>query len=138
MVDRDLVLKKLAFIETRVRELQTLARLDLLESDIREERFVVHTLQLAAQAAIDVASHIVSDDRLGEPRTNAELFELLHRAGWLGPDLTRAMRNLAGFRNIVVHGYEDVALGVVRDIVRDRLPDLLGFAAAIGDRLGRR
>lgn len=138
MVDRDLVLKKLAFIETRVRELRTLARLDLLESDIREERFVVHTLQLAAQAAIDVASHIVSDDRLGEPRTNAELFELLHRAGWLGVELTRAMRNLAGFRNIVVHGYEDVALGIVRDIVRDRLPDLLGFAAAIGDRLGRR
>lgn len=27
------------------------------------------------------------------------------------------MRSLAGFRNIVVHGYEDVALGVVRDIL---------------------
>lgn len=138
MVDRDLVLKKLAYIETRVQELKTLSRLDALETDIREERFVVHTLQLAAQAAIDVASHIVSDDRLGEPRTNAELFELLHRAGWLGPELARSLRNLAGFRNIVVHGYEDVSLDIVRDIVRNHLPDLLEFSATIGGRLGRR
>ena len=89
MVDRDLVLKKLAFIETCVRELRTLARPDLLENDIREERFVVHTLQLASQAALDVASHIVADERLGEPRTNAQLFELLCRANWLDPELTR-------------------------------------------------
>ncbi|HMM50784.1 MAG TPA: DUF86 domain-containing protein [Burkholderiaceae bacterium] len=135
MVDRDLVLKKLGFIETRVTELRTQARLDTIDHDIREERFVVHTLQLAAQAAIDVASHIVSDDRLGEPRTNAELFELLHRAQWIGPELTRSMRNLAGFRNVVVHGYEDVALGIVKDIVRNRLGDLVDFAAAIRGKL---
>lgn len=67
MVDRDLVLKRLAFIETCVSELRTLARLDILEQDVREERFVVHTLQLAVQAALDAASHIVSDERLGEP-----------------------------------------------------------------------
>ncbi|MCD6671532.1 MAG: hypothetical protein LT106_01635 [Burkholderiaceae bacterium] len=58
MVDRDLVHKKLAFIETCIAELRSLARLDAIDDDIREERFVVHTLQLAAQAAIDVASHI--------------------------------------------------------------------------------
>ena len=131
MVDRDLVHKKLAFIETRVAELHSLARLDAIDDDIREERFVVHTLQLAAQAAIDVASHIVSDERLGEPRTNAELFELLHRARWIDANLSRSMRNLAGFRNIVVHGYEDVALEIVKDIVRNRLVDLLDYVAAI-------
>ncbi len=139
MVDRDLVLKKLASIETRVAELRTLARLDAIDDDIREERFVVHTLQLAAQAAIDVASHIVSDDRLGEPRTNAELFELLQRAQWIAPALGRSLRNLAGFRNVVVHGYEDVDLGIVKDIVRHRLADLVEFAIAVRDRLqGRR
>ncbi|HEY0877054.1 MAG TPA: DUF86 domain-containing protein [Zeimonas sp.] len=131
MVDRDLVLKKLAFVETCVRELRTLARLDVLESDIREQRFIVHTLQLAAQAALDVASHVVSDQRLGEPRTNRELFQLLGEAGWLSPGLTAAMRNLAGFRNVVVHGYEPIDLEIVRDIVEHRLPDLLEFADAI-------
>lgn len=137
MVDRDLILKKLAFIETCVHELRTLARLDALDTDIREERFVVHTLQLAAQAAIDVASHVVSDERLGEPVSNRQLFELLERAGWLSPVLTDAMRNLAGFRNIVVHGYETVDLRIVRDVVATRLDDLIDFASSIRARLAR-
>lgn len=135
MVDRDLVYKKLAFIETCIAELRSLARLDAIDDDIREERFVVHTLQLAAQAAIDVASHIVSDERLGEPRTNAELFDLLHRAQWIDRDLSRSMRNLAGFRNVVVRGYEDVALEIVKDIVRNRLVDLVDYVAAVRRRM---
>lgn len=135
MVDRDLLLKKLAFIETCVHELRTLARLDLLDRDIREQRFVVHTLQLAAQAALDAASHIVSDQRLGEPRTNRQLFELLEKAGWLSPELAAAMRNLAGFRNVVVHGYEVVDLRIVRDVVEHRLADLTQFASVVRERL---
>jgi uncharacterized protein YutE (UPF0331/DUF86 family) len=34
---------------------------------VRERRFVEHTIQIAIQAALDVASHIISDERLGEP-----------------------------------------------------------------------
>jgi uncharacterized protein YutE (UPF0331/DUF86 family) len=65
MTDPELVAKKLAFIETCVRELRTLARPERIADDLREERFVEHTLQLAIQAALDVGSHIVSDERLG-------------------------------------------------------------------------
>lgn len=95
MVDQDLVLKKLAFIETCVQQLHDLARLDDIDTDVREERFVVHTVQLAAQAALDVASHIVSDCKLGEPTTNRELFDLLHAAGWITSDCA-AIRTASG------------------------------------------
>ena len=61
MTDADLVVKKLAFIETCLRELRDLAKPERIERDLREERFVAHTLQLAIQAALNVASHIVSD-----------------------------------------------------------------------------
>jgi uncharacterized protein YutE (UPF0331/DUF86 family) len=135
MVDRDLVLKTLAFIETCVRELRTLARPDLIAQDVREERFVVHTLQLAVQAALDAASHIVSDERLGEPETNRQLFDLLQRAGWLSASLTGSLRAMAGFRNVVVHGYETVDLGIVRDVIQNRLQDLLAFATSVRARL---
>jgi hypothetical protein len=60
----------LAFAETCVRDLRAMARLESIEQDVREERFVVHTLQLAIQAVLDAASHVVSDERLGEPQTN--------------------------------------------------------------------
>ena len=44
--------RQVAFIETCVRELRDLARPELIEQELREERFVAHTLQLAIQAYV--------------------------------------------------------------------------------------
>lgn len=137
MVDADLILKKLAFVETCVEDLRRLARPALIETDLREERFVVHTLQLAIQAALDAASHVVSARRLGEPQSNRELFDALVRAGWLPATQSQALRNLAGFRNVVVHGYERVDLRIVRDVLEHRLVDLLAFVDALRAALAR-
>ena len=135
MTDAELVAKKLAAIETYVRELRELARVERMREDVRERRFVEHTLQLAAQAALDVASHIVSDDRLGEPRTNRELFDLLEVAGWIGRDLAEVLRSVVGFRNVLVHGYDIVDLEVVENVVTNHLDDLLAFVAAVRGRI---
>jgi uncharacterized protein YutE (UPF0331/DUF86 family) len=118
-------------IETYVRELDELARPDALRTDVREERFVEHTLQIAIQAALDVASHLVSDRRLGEPRTNRELFSLLVRGGVLPEDLAERLGTMAGFRNLLVHGYGDLDLAVVEDVVENRTGDLLEFVQAV-------
>jgi uncharacterized protein YutE (UPF0331/DUF86 family) len=133
-MDHELIAKRLAFIETCLRELRTNARLEVLETDLREQRYIEHTLQLAIQGALDVASHVVSDARLGEPRTNRELFELLARHHALDIDLTRRLSAMAGFRDILVHGYTDVDLGIVRDVVANRLVDLDDFIAAMRAR----
>ena len=135
MTDADLLEKKLAFIETCVRELRQLSQPERIAHDIREERFVAHTLQIAIQAALDIASHIVSDGRLGEPRTNRELFDLLQQHHWLSSALTDTMRKMVGFRNIVVHGYQSVDPVIMQDIVENRLDDLLAFTSAIKSRL---
>ena len=131
MTDRDLVEKKLAFIETCVAELHRLAAPDAIQNDVKELRFVEHTLQIAIQAALDVAAHIVSDDRLGEPATNPELFSLLVKAGRISPGEGQALRAATGFRNILVHGYAAVDPAIVRDVLVNRLGDLLAFVVAI-------
>jgi len=135
MTDSELVAKKLAFVETCVRELRTLARPERIAEDVRERRFVEHTLQLAIQAALDVGSHLVSDERLGEPDTSRDVFRLLARAGIVSEDLGARLERMAGFRNVVVHLYQDVDVGIVRDVVENHLDDLLQFAAAIRLRL---
>jgi uncharacterized protein YutE (UPF0331/DUF86 family) len=112
-----------------------MARPELIATDIREERFVEHTLQLAIQAALDVASHIVSDDRLGEPRTNHEMFDLLMSAGWIEDEQRTTLRKMTGFRNLAVHGYMSVDVAIVRDIVEHRLGDLLAFVNAMRAKL---
>lgn len=135
MTDPDLIAKKLAAIETYVHELRTLARVEALRTDVREQRFVEHTLQLAIQAALDVASHIVSDQRLGEPRTSREIFALLERGGWIAHDLSATLQRMAGFRNVLVHGYDDVDLAIVRDVLENHLVDLEAFLGAVRVRL---
>ncbi len=135
MTDEPLIAKKLAFIETCVHELRTIARLELIDHDVREERFVEHTLQLAIQAALDVASHIVSDQRLGEPTTNQDLFQLLARNRWIEPEQIATLRAMTGFRNVLVHGYADVDRAIVRDVVEHHLGDLLQFVVGIRARL---
>ena len=97
MTDVELLEKKLAFIETCVRELRQLSQPERIEHDIREERFVAHTLQIAIQAALDIASHIVSERRLGEPRTNRELFALLQQDHWLSPDSQKPCKRWSAF-----------------------------------------
>jgi uncharacterized protein YutE (UPF0331/DUF86 family) len=131
VTDWDLVAKRLAYIETCLRDLRQLARPELLEGDVREQRFVEHTLQLAIQAALDVASHIVSDERLGEPTTNRSLFDLLVGSGWLDEDLGDRLASMAGFRNVLVHGYVEVDLQILRDVLLHHLPDLDGFVVAM-------
>lgn len=135
MTDADLVAKKLAEIETYVHQLRTLARLDCLTSDLKEERFVCHTLQLALQAALDVASHVVSDQRLGEPSNLRELFDLLARGAWIEAEQVPSLQRMVGFRNLLVHEYGSIDLGIVRDLVENRLGDLETFVAAVHGRL---
>ena len=135
MTDQELLAKKLAFIETCVRELRDVAAPERIETDIREERFIAHTLQIAIQAALDVASHIVSDQRLGEPATNRDLFALLVKAKCLPTELSQDLGNMAGFRNILVHGYQDVDPAIMADVVVNHVNDLLAFVAAIRECL---
>ncbi len=135
MTDPDLLAKQLSYIETCVSEIRGLSHPERIATDLREERFVVHTLQIAIQASLDVGAHIVADQRLGEPGSYREIFDLLVKHGWLPVPLAVPLRNMAGFRNIVIHGYEAVDLEIVKQIVEVHLEDLLTFVAEIRSRI---
>ena len=69
------------------------------------------------------------------PAPNRELFNLLEGASWIDAPLAAALRNMAGLRNILVHGYDTVDLAIVRDVVEQHLDELLEFVAAVRQRL---
>ena len=66
----------------------------------------------------------------------ASLFDLLQRDGWLEDPLASTLRGMAGFRNVLVHGYDEVDLAVVRDVLANHLGDLEAFVGAVRRRLG--
>lgn len=56
MTDRDLVEKRLAFLETCIHELRSMAEPDRLEDDVKERRFV-----LVSQGVPDLVGHAGRD-----------------------------------------------------------------------------
>jgi uncharacterized protein YutE (UPF0331/DUF86 family) len=75
------------------------------------------------------------DLKLGEPTTNSQLFETLALSGWLRAPQSDRLRKMAGFRNLLVHGYAAVDPEIVREVVENHLGDLLDFVAAVRGRL---
>jgi len=135
MTQVELVARKLALITSCVTELRTLGRPAEIPQDSREQHYTERMLQIALQAALDVAAHIISDDSLGDPRTNREIFELLVRYKWVPPEMAETLNKMVGLRNILVHGYESVNPSLLQQTVENNLDDLLSFVSAIRERL---
>lgn len=129
-----LIAKRLAFIVDSVAEIRQLAKPQQLLVDKVQQRFVEHTLQIAIQAMIDIGFAIASENNLGEPTENRQVFDRLAEAGWITPDMRDMCRKMVAFRNIVVHGYLQVDPKIVQRIVEHELDDLLAFVRAIRDR----
>ena len=134
-MDRRLIEKRLAWIESSIERLRRHARPDKIESDPLQLAFVEHTLQTAIQAAIDVATLIVTERKLGEPDATRSLFSLLAQDGWLTATDITVWRRIIGFRNIVVHRYLDVDPAVVRSVLESNVEDLHRFVRSIRDHL---
>lgn len=98
----------------------------------RERQYaVLHALQLAIEASIDIATHICAADDLGIPSSYSEAFDLLERAGLLDAPLADDLRRMARFRNRIVHFYAQVDLRSVYHILKTRLSDFDRYLVAI-------
>ncbi|OGW84325.1 MAG: hypothetical protein A2987_05520 [Omnitrophica bacterium RIFCSPLOWO2_01_FULL_45_10] len=98
-------------------------------ADIQD--IVTHNLQLAIQGAIDIASHIISDEGWGVPNTLVGLFEILREHKVIDEKMSGLMKKMVGFRNIIVHEYDDIDLNKVHQILTERLGDFDDFLKQI-------
>jgi len=122
------------------RALQTLGGhrgrpLDALRSDPEELWIVERGLQLCAQNALDVASHLVASAGRDVPDYAAAIDGLLG-LGVLTPEFAARFRGIAGLRNVIVHGYVDVDPALVHSLLNERLGDFEEFARQVEAYLG--
>jgi uncharacterized protein YutE (UPF0331/DUF86 family) len=138
MTDADVVLAKVATMErcrARIAEIRSPERqAHLLPVDV--EDLLAVNLQRAAQAAIDLAMHVASSEGYGVPSDLGEGFTMLAKHGLIDQDLAGRLRRMVGFRNIAVHQYQTLDMGIMLAIAEKHLSDLRVFAARILDHLG--
>ena len=89
-------------------------------------RAVERGLQLCAQNALDIATHLASAAGVDTP-DYASSIDHLADAGILPRAFSARFRHVAGFRNVLVHGYLDVDLDMVAEALRGGIDDFETF-----------
>jgi len=135
MVERDVVLAKVATIDrclSRIAEVEGSRGSSLTTVDV--EDILVLNLTRAAQATIDLATHVVTTEAYGLPDSVGAAFGLLAKQGVIEDTLAERMRKMVGFRNIAVHDYQALDPQVLHAIIDRHLNDLRAFAQAIVEK----
>jgi len=98
-----------------------------LDGDSEERWAVERGLQLCAQNSLDIATHIAASEGRDVP-DYASAIDELGRLEVLPRDFASQFRSVAGFRNVLVHGYFDVDLELLHRMLSQRLADFEVFA----------
>jgi uncharacterized protein YutE (UPF0331/DUF86 family) len=90
-----------------------------------------HNLQIAVEAMLDIANHIIARHSFEIPKSNAESFVILCKHGILNEKSQDIYIAMARFRNRIVHMYDEVDNTEVYGILQEYLDDYRSFMADI-------
>jgi uncharacterized protein YutE (UPF0331/DUF86 family) len=126
----DIVLNKKESIERcikQVRRYYVMPSETPFEEDLMKQDAIAVNLQRAAEQVIDLANHVIKKRKLGLPKESRESFEILAGANVIPRDLADKLKGMVGFRNILVHQYEDLDVKIMIDVIEHHLDDLVVF-----------
>ena len=87
-------------------------------------------LQVAIEACINLAGHVIASEGWTPPQTARAAFQVLAAHGRLPLDLAQRLGLAASLRNLLVHDYALIDLDRLARAVREDMGDLRAFAAA--------
>ena len=134
MVDRERAAQYLDSLDRLLRDWRDLERgssARRLASDRAFSQRVCYVLLAAIQTALDLANLAIAGRALPRPSSYRESFAILEKDGLLRPPRTAALlRELASFRNRLVHAYVDLDWKKVQRNLERGLPALVAFRKA--------
>src|SRR5437588_731352 len=126
MIDRDVAARRVLALNEALGDLARAEAGDenALAADRVLRAAVERWLQIAIEACIDLADHVIADEGWTPPETARAAFEALAAHGKLSVDLAKRLGDAAALRNILVHDYVSVDLARLARVVREDLADL--------------
>ena len=101
-----------------------------LKNFIKQDSIIIN-IQRACEASIDLAMHIVAEQRLGLPQTSRDAFDMLHVALIIDENTAKRLKAMVGFRNIAVHDYQTVNIEILQQIIENHLGDFTDYTKQI-------
>lgn len=139
MTNRKLIEGLLGTLDQYIGDLRNEQSLSLeaFQNDLKTQRYVEHTLQIAIQTCLDIAAHIISGEGWREFTDYRDAFTVLAENGVVDKESLKTLHRMAQFRNLIVHHYARVEPAQVYGILIRGVADLEEFARAIASWLAR-
>jgi len=91
-------------------------------------------LQVSIECCLDIANHIISAERFRAPSDYADSFKVLEEHGIVTAEFGLKLRQMAKFRNRLVHLYGEIDDAYVHEFIRKELKDFLTFKAVVAGK----
>ena len=136
----DIVLNKKESIERCIKQIRVYYALPgdtpFEENQLKQDAIAVN-LQRACEQCIDLANHTIKTRKLGLPKESRESFRLLAQSGIIPSDLGANLEKMVGFRNTLVHQYQQLDIQLMIDVIENHLDELVAFSNFIVKELIR-
>ena len=102
-----------------------------IEENYEMRSAIERSFQLAIESALDIAEIVISSKGFEKPEDYKSTILILGKHSVLPMDFAEEFSSAAGFRNILVHMYEEVDIKILYDFLHDKLKDFDKFARYI-------
>lgn len=137
-IDDDRISSKIAFIREQVNSIKTLLA-EKSEEEILSDPWLVkglkYALQTAVEAMIDIAYHISAKKYDHAPAEARDALRVLAEGGLIARKDLPVYGAMIGFRNRVVHGYQEVSADRVYEIAKNELGDFEKYIRQVSEVL---
>ena len=118
----------------RLRALERLRKAEFLK-DLDKIGSAKYHFIVAIEACIDMCNHVISRNGYRIPEDYADTFQVMGEVGALDVDFTDELKNMAKFRNRLVHIYWGVDDHQLHEILETRLDDFKKFLDSMANFL---
>ncbi len=127
-MNKDIVYNKIEIIKRCLKRInEEYDKNDENLSNFTKQDSIILNLQRACEASIDLAMHLISEEKLGIPQSSRDAFDLLQANNVVKKDLSEKMKRMVGFRNIAVHDYQNINLNILKGVINDHLSDFTEY-----------
>jgi uncharacterized protein YutE (UPF0331/DUF86 family) len=118
-----------------LREISKTSKMSFLENKILIGS-AKYYLQVSIECCLDVANHVIASERLRSPKDYADSFKVLVDGGVVSNKLGLRLRQMAKFRNRLVHLYGEIDDASVYKYITEDLKDIVLFKTRILKKYG--
>ena len=138
LFDQETMVKLVSELRKNVARLRSLAELpqeDFLSDPDKIGSSKYHFI-VAIETCIDMCNHLIARNGYRAPEDYGDTFSVMGEVGALPTDFSEELKNMAKFRNRLVHLYMEVDNQQLHEILHTRLDDFKRFLDSISSFLG--